>query len=167
MKKFAESFTCRRQILLDALGGENNMGEDVVCDGCDICDGPTKVAKDLRLAYNFIRSHSGRYNRIEIESLLVDLLNRKIPLDCNLNCNCERKFATPKKLLRIWTDESVAALVEQMISYGIVTKKKFPWNVELSAKSKNELLKEGKIIPLVFRLVRPRQNFLLQEAEVL
>ena len=33
MHKFANTTTCRRQILLDALGGEK-----VVCDGCDLCD---------------------------------------------------------------------------------------------------------------------------------
>lgn len=33
MHRFANTTTCRRQILLDALGGEK-----VVCDGCDLCD---------------------------------------------------------------------------------------------------------------------------------
>ncbi|MGL4986911.1 MAG: RecQ family ATP-dependent DNA helicase [Treponemataceae bacterium] len=34
---FATSSTCRRQVLLDALGGET-----VVCDGCDICEKKAK-----------------------------------------------------------------------------------------------------------------------------
>lgn len=63
MPSFATSGTCRRQVLLDALGAEK-----AVCGGCDICDAtekgekPPRHAEDARMAYRAIAMNSGRWS---------------------------------------------------------------------------------------------------------
>jgi ATP-dependent DNA helicase RecQ len=48
---FAEKGTCRRQVLLDALGGER-----AACSGCDVCEGTAeRFARDAEFARGFLR----------------------------------------------------------------------------------------------------------------
>jgi len=64
LSNFAETDKCRRQILLDALGGE-----EVVCSGCDNCDNKEKgkststMPQDALRLYNFIKLHNGQYSK--------------------------------------------------------------------------------------------------------
>ncbi|MBR1537503.1 MAG: ATP-dependent DNA helicase RecQ [Treponema sp.] len=73
---FALSKTCRRQMLLDYLGGE-----ETVCSGCDICDAQKNGSKinynawDAELAYNFIRKNRRLYNRLELSGELTEKFN--------------------------------------------------------------------------------------------
>lgn len=67
MADFAESITCRRQILLDALGGEQ-----APCQGCDICQGIAEDgAGDEKAVLNFIRRHEGQYTAEEAAAVLA------------------------------------------------------------------------------------------------
>ena len=73
---FALSKTCRRQNILDYLGGE-----EVVCSGCDICDAAKKGKKisynapDADFAYNFIRKNRRLYTRQEATHELTERFN--------------------------------------------------------------------------------------------
>ena len=75
---FALSKTCRRQMILDYLGGE-----ETVCSGCDICDAEKNNSKinykawDAELAFNFIRKNRRLYTREETVKELTELCNRK------------------------------------------------------------------------------------------
>lgn len=146
IKKFAEADSCRRQILLEALGAEE--ASTVVCEGCDICDGTTKIFPDFKLAYEFIRAHRKHYNRAETENILVNLLNQKIPL------------LHDGKKLRIWTDTAIVAIVEQLIKTGIVMVKKNLWQNKLDALSIKKLLQSENIIPRLFLLPHHHLNHL-------
>ncbi|MBQ9239550.1 MAG: ATP-dependent DNA helicase RecQ [Treponema sp.] len=146
MRQFAESTDCRRRTLLNALGAPDVTGEEqVVCSGCDICDGraghPPSVSSpapppltDGKIAYDFIRAHQKRYRQNNIEGLLVDELNNKLPL---------------LGKLRIWTHETAADITEQLMRAGIVTSCGFPWRGELTAISRKKLT---GVIPQLFRL---------------
>ncbi len=69
MLKFAIASTCRRQVLLDALGAE-----EAACDGCDVCKRgeAAPFALDAEYALNFIKKHKKLYN---YNSLLMELEN--------------------------------------------------------------------------------------------
>ncbi|MBB5224819.1 RecQ family ATP-dependent DNA helicase [Treponema ruminis] len=75
---FALSKTCRRQMILDYLGGE-----ETVCSGCDICDVNAKNQKisykapDAELAFNFIRKNRRLYTRQEATGELTELFNKR------------------------------------------------------------------------------------------
>ena len=75
---FAMSKTCRRQNILDYLGGE-----ETVCSGCDICDAEKNGKKisyeatDAKLAFDFIRKNRRLYTRTEAVKELTELYNRK------------------------------------------------------------------------------------------
>ena len=76
--EFALSKTCRRQMILDYLGGE-----ETACSGCDICDARAKnqkisyTAPDAELAFSFIRKNRRLYTRQEATHELTELYNRK------------------------------------------------------------------------------------------
>lgn len=76
LKEFAESSTCRRQILLDALGGEQ-----AVCDGCDVClrGGPAPHSED-EVFVNKIRRTlhlKGKKNKDRLNYSAVHYLNKR------------------------------------------------------------------------------------------
>lgn len=64
LANFAESKTCRRQILLNALNGEQ-----ATCSGCDICDSKENggkiiaYGKDEKIVGNFLCRYSGRWTK--------------------------------------------------------------------------------------------------------
>lgn len=66
MADFAESTTCRRQVLLDALGGEQ-----AACRGCDVCQGVAQSgAQDEKEVLHFIRRHAGQFTAEEVAAEL-------------------------------------------------------------------------------------------------
>lgn len=75
---FALSKTCRRQLMLDYLGGEKT-----VCAGCDICDAEQKgkrisyKADDAELAFKFIRKNRRLYTREEAVGEVTETLNKR------------------------------------------------------------------------------------------
>ncbi|MCR4822337.1 MAG: RecQ family ATP-dependent DNA helicase [Treponema sp.] len=75
---FAQSRSCRRQMILDYLGGEN-----AVCSGCDICDAKNEgrevnyTAPDKKLVYDFIRKNRRLYTREEVSQEITELFNRE------------------------------------------------------------------------------------------
>lgn len=67
MPDFAESTTCRRQVLLDALGGEQ-----AACRGCDICQGVAEnEAQDETDVLGFLKRHAGQFTAEEAAAELA------------------------------------------------------------------------------------------------
>lgn len=83
LKNFAESNTCRRQVLLDALGGEQ-----AACNGCDICKTgkPAAFAKDAELILNLIRKNRNRWTIDQLNFQSAEELNKKNAGICGQNC---------------------------------------------------------------------------------
>lgn len=131
MKKFAETNDCRRQVLLDALGGEQ-----AVCSGCDLCDS-RNVEKELnalpwydrnikkislklqnqpcdyKLAYKMVRKAKNYYTKEELEMELSE----------RMNSSFLRKVG-----LRIWNHSDSSEVVNQLIqSNKIIEQKSFWW----------------------------------------
>ncbi len=70
---FAESTTCRRQVLLDALGAEQ-----AACSGCDICEGNAKnYASDEKYILKFLKRNKKRYTQEEARAIAQTTLNFK------------------------------------------------------------------------------------------
>ena len=134
MKEFAETKSCRRQVLLDALGAEQ-----AVCSGCDICDAEKKIEagkkmfrtmppykkiyhlararffpaeRDEDFALRFIANHRNAYTKIELEGMLLPLLNERSQKICGLNT---------------WEHDTVSELVFQLEKSGRICIKAFPW----------------------------------------
>ena len=98
MLLFAESSTCRRQVLLDALGAEQ-----AVCSGCDVCErgGKAPFAYDLDLALSFITKNRKMYGYSQTQALLQSEFNKK---DLAL-------FG-----LRIWDQEDILTILSELKS---------------------------------------------------
>ena len=136
MKEFAETKSCRRQVLLDALGAEQ-----AVCSGCDICDAkkraeaaareaiplykkiariarnrffPTErdIERDEDFALRFIKNHRNIYTKIELEGILLGLLNERSRRLCGLT---------------VWEHDTVSELVYQLEKSGRICIQTFPW----------------------------------------
>ena len=108
MYKFAEAKTCRRQILLDALGGEK-----AVCSGCDICNGiSVDFAQDEKNALHFIKKYNKFYNIEEMEQKLQELFNQK---------------NSQNKKLRYWEIYDVRQIMKSLFEQGKIKVCKFPW----------------------------------------
>ncbi|MGN0728437.1 RecQ family ATP-dependent DNA helicase [Treponema sp.] len=82
IQHFAESTTCRRQVLLDALNAEQ-----AACCGCDICNGKKNadIPFDAQVIMDIVRKNPGRFTVEELGQAAVFELNResrkKIPVN--------------------------------------------------------------------------------------
>lgn len=135
LKKFAESHSCRRQVLLDALGGEQ-----AICSGCDICDAkkdaaaggtdfvpPTVFdASDANHVFKFIRKNKNYYSKSEVIKFVKE--------EFNLN---DRKLFEKN----IWTTEDIEKIIEQLKKSGAVYNAGFLWRYNLAATRKINLLR--------------------------
>lgn len=115
IKQFALSKSCRRQVLLDALGGEK-----AVCSGCDVCkainDGrkPADIsdASDALFVLKYIRRHQKEY---QLEALLPVLKKR-------LNDRDLEYFG-----YNMWTENDVKDIVRQLENEKKIKKMNFLW----------------------------------------
>lgn len=77
---FAQGHQCRRQVLLDALGGE-----EAACSGCDFCDARESGQKlntnatDISAALQFIRKNRNRWTVEQMAERLRHQANKKSP----------------------------------------------------------------------------------------
>jgi ATP-dependent DNA helicase RecQ len=102
---FAENGTCRRQILLDALGGEQ-----AACSGCDVCEGTAEQsASDGDFVRAFFKRHGRRFTLDEAQHILHNAMNRR---DVH-------QFGA-----RIWEHDDVSAIIESLVADGILTQGK-------------------------------------------
>jgi len=121
MREFAETKECRRQVLLDALGGEQ-----AVCSGCDLCNarknpsGKTELS-DWGLAYSILKKSRNFYSEEEIEETLFDRLNEKYRKKLGLN---------------VWTHQDTVEVIKQLKNSGRVELDNFFWKGRLRVSKK-------------------------------
>ena len=118
--KFAESTDCRRQILLDALGGEQ-----AVCSGCDNCFGTSiHYAQDEKIALKFIKRFNKNFSIEEMEQKLQDVFNKNVQ----------------NKQLRYWEIYDVRQIMKSLFEQEKIKVCKFPWKdkVKIVSKRKND-----------------------------
>ena len=121
MREFAETKECRRQVLLDALGGEQ-----AVCSGCDLCNarknpsGKTELS-DWGLAYSILKKSRNFYSEEEIEETLFDRLNEKYRKKLGLN---------------VWTHQDTVEVIKQLKDSGRVELDNFFWKGRLRVSKK-------------------------------
>ena len=150
MKKFAESSTCRRQVLLDALGGEQ-----AACSGCDVCErgGKSPFAEDAAFVYSFVKKYGKLYSREGLTTVLVDEFNRR-----------DRKLFG----VNVWDAGDVEEILSQLEASLMIHECSFPWSGKVSAGAKGALqtkisVIENRYFPRLrlLRLQRVRPAFLL------
>lgn len=121
MREFAETKECRRQVLLDALGGEQ-----AVCSGCDLCNArknPSEKTElsDWGLAYSILKKSRNFYSEEEIEETLFDRLNEKYRKKLGLN---------------VWTHQDTVEVIKQLKDSGRVELDNFFWKGRLRVSKK-------------------------------
>ena len=121
LREFAETTTCRRQVLLGALGAEQ-----AVCSGCDLCDARRKTAEgkkqakpvlsDWQQAYEIIRKARNYYSEDEIETELFERMNSRTRALLGLN---------------VWTHKDTAEIIKQLKDSGRIELDNFLWKGSL------------------------------------
>ncbi len=144
IKKFAESKTCRRQVLLDALGGEQ-----AICSGCDICEGgegnekfsPPGIfdAADAKQVFKFIRKNQNFYGKNETLEFMKRRFNES-----------DRKIFGKN----IWTTGDVEIILEQLHKSGAVYNAPPLWKGKLAAIKS---IKLPRPLPPIRRKYFPRE----------
>ena len=111
LRDFAETTSCRRQVLLDALGAEQ-----AVCSGCDICNGEKYPASDWELAQKLIKRNPHFYSKDEIAEELSYKMNASFRKVLGLN---------------IWEHNDSVSVVEQLVKSGRIRVDRFLWRNKL------------------------------------
>lgn len=153
MLLFAESSTCRRQVLLDALGAEQ-----AVCSGCDVCErgGKAPFAYDLNLALNFITKNRKMYGYSQTQALLQSEFNKK---DLAL-------FG-----LRIWDQEDILTILSELKSRMLIKKCRWPWkgrltNVKYVNTDKKRIQHKKKERPVTEAHLKIRRSFMFNRRKL-
>ena len=116
LRDFAETSTCRRQVLLDALGAEQ-----AACSGCDICQGIKYDLCDWELAFKMIKGNRNFYSKEELHEELYTKMNARSRKTLGLNT---------------WEHKDSVETLEQLIKGGKVRVDKFLWRKKLYAYKK-------------------------------
>ena len=111
LRDFAESTTCRRQVLLDALGAEQ-----AACSGCDICQGIKYDLCDWELAYKMIKRHRNFYSKDEIQEELSTRMNTRFRNIIGLN---------------VWEHNDSVETINQLIKSGRIKNSGILWKGKL------------------------------------
>ena len=132
LREFAETDTCRRQVLLDALGAEQ-----AVCSGCDLCDARRQLAQGKKLkkpapadwqdAYEIIRKARNYYSEDDIETELFERMNARTRALLGLN---------------VWTHKDTVEVVKQLKDSGRIELDNFLWKGRLRIR-KNKKTKSS------------------------
>ena len=153
MLLFAESSTCRRQVLLDALGAEQ-----AVCSGCDVCErgGKAPFAYDLDLALSFITKNRKMYGYSQTQALLQSEFNKK---DLAL-------FG-----LRIWDQEDILTILSELKSRKLIKKCRWPWkgrltNVKCVNTDKKRIQHKKKERPVTEAHLKIRRSFMFNRRKL-
>ena len=136
MKKFAETTECRRQVLLDALGGEQ-----AVCSGCDNCNAKEeriqaeKLSKNLQrkefrkikkslfvadweMTYKIVKKSRNFYSEDELCNEIAEKMNKK----------------SQKELgVRVWTHSDSTDVISQLKESGKIRYSGILWKDRLRA----------------------------------
>ncbi len=99
---FATAKTCRRQVMLDYLGGEK-----AVCSGCDICDAIknkktfSQEAEDAQTVFSVIKKNRRLFRKDEAIKEILNQLNEK---------------TRPLYKINVWESKDVAEILSQLMS---------------------------------------------------
>ena len=118
MRLYAGAATCRRQLLLEALGSEA-----VVCSSCDVCSrggGPAPGAYDGKRALDFIRRHRKLYDWHALSSELIKYFN---------------KADYPLFRLNVWEHRDIECIMEALQDEGLIRRCSFPWRGRVDCKA--------------------------------
>lgn len=130
IRNFAMTNECRRQVLLDALGGEK-----AYCNGCDVCLEQSQKQKlescnyikrriglqkinnskkyvDWKIAYNIIKNNSNNFTKEELES--------------KINLKMKDRFLH-KMNLNIWNNSDSKEIVKQLYDSNKIMNSNFLW----------------------------------------
>ena len=116
LRDFAEATSCRRQVLLDALGAEQ-----AACSGCDICNGTKYDLCDWELAHKIIRKNRNFYSREEIQE----------ELGHKMNTRSLRMLG-----IKIWNHNDSVEVTDQLLKNGMVKVDRFLWRNKLYVPKK-------------------------------
>ncbi len=121
---FAVKGTCRREVLLGALGAEQ-----AACSGCDICEGTAvQQAAETEAVYAFIVKNRRRYTLPQAVSFVREQAN-------------DASFDIYGK--KMWEESDAAAIFGILLAQNrIVIRNKYPWKGTL------DIPKNGKGKPL-------------------
>lgn len=147
MGDFAMNKKCRRQFLLDYLGGE-----ETVCSGCDICDAQRQnktirySAADAEFVYKFIKTNRRIFSKGEATYELTKLFNEQNLKEFGIN---------------IWESKDTSEIMTQLISEKKIKICGGLWKNLLDISSAGEVSFLLKIIPrnLRHRLHQIRLKF--------
>lgn len=146
MKAFAETSDCRRKILLQALGAEEEA-ETCFCSGCDLClkksedekienlttakrilykmhNSENLLAADWQRTYGTLKKRKNYYSEKEIESDISNVLN---------------KTALKSIGKKVWTHGDSVEVIKQLKNSGKIESDNFLWkgNLRIAKKKKN------------------------------
>ena len=109
LMNYAESKTCRREVLLNALGDQLTY-----CDGCDVCQrgGPAPFAKDGEYLLKFLSKHKKLFKRERLEAEIQNAFN-------------EKDLPFFKK--NIWEDSDIREMINQLERENKIYACKWPW----------------------------------------
>ncbi len=109
LMNYAESKTCRREVLLKALGDHLTY-----CDGCDVCQrgGPAPYAKDGDFLLKFLSRHKKLFRRERLEAEIQNAFN-------------EKDLPFFKK--NIWEDSDIREMINQLEKENKIYACKWPW----------------------------------------
>jgi ATP-dependent DNA helicase RecQ len=120
---FAESKTCRRQVLLDALNAEQ-----AACSGCDICEkSHIDFAEDESQVLDFFKKHAKCYDMEAATDTIVKTCNEK---------------AAQKYKMRIWESADIREIIQNLLFEKKISISPNPWKGKISiAKRKKNKIK--------------------------
>lgn len=118
LRDFAETTTCRRQVLLDALGAEQ-----AACSGCDICQGIKYDLCDWELAFKMIKGNRNFYSKEELHEELYIRMNARSRKTLGMNT---------------WEHKDSVETLDQLIKGGKVRVDKLLWRKKLYVKKDTE-----------------------------
>ena len=111
LRDFAETASCRRQVLLDALGAEQ-----AVCSGCDVCQGIKYEPCDWEFAYRLIKKKRNFFSKDEAQKEHAERMNALFRKTLGLN---------------VWNHNDSVEVFSQLIKSGRLKTGRILWKGRL------------------------------------
>ena len=144
MGDFVLEKNCRRQFMLDYLGGEKT-----VCSGCDLCDARkagrnvSVRAEDAEFAFRFVKRNRRVFKRNELSGELSELFN-------------EMKIGVFG--MNVWEDRDSSSIISQLLSERRIKICSGLWKDRIDIDKKNAM--PGKILCMALKKQKLRRHFL-------
>lgn len=124
IQKFAESTTCRRQVLLDALG--ESKEERPACDGCDICErgAAAGFAEDAQIIFSLVKKFPNHFTQEELSRKSAEILNRR---------------ALRKSGVNVYEHSDSEEIISQLKKQNCIYKRTFPFSGLIAPVKKSAL----------------------------